>query len=913
MIRKITSVMLIGAIGYAGVGFAENTDANVRKEINKLQDLIKEKPENSGLYIKLGKQCLQMRDWDGAVRSLKKARALRAAGREWMIPLGRAYLEQHQYQAILTEIQMADHWITEDILAQEVLLLRAHAYFHLNATKESTRIYEDLLQINSELGEAWYGLARTAFQNGDLDLAKKQLQLSKAHGYHDDIYMSPKIETMGYKDTGQSIEAYRTYSAKLKEKNTRAEGLLGLTYMTLLDENMEEFSMQATALYQYMPKSSEAMYLYALSAYQKGRISEATATLSRCLDIDNANQRAYYLLIKIYCEKADFLKARMRLEQLQAQAPDNPILLPLLAIVNFKLQFFDQASIYLGSLRAQAPQDYRWAALDGSFSLALQRADIALDRYHMAATLSQGQNIDAIDLSFVETKDPFYQRLKIAPSIALDTFVHKEALLTLQKIQLGAHEEAVLHATAFLKQSPNPLSNYFRGYAASQMEDFNDAIYFYEQALREQPLFLAALNKLAECYLHTGDFQNAEAQLILSRDIDEKNTETALLVARALDLQGRQEDTVAWLKEAIDKNPTYAEPAMALMMFYSKIGDTQRAYVLAKETITRFPENINVIEAFASIALQAKQYDDAFYAYEILNRKYPNTLKNLLALASCLIARNDDVKASDVLDRAFKIDPGNRSVLMLSMQIAKHRNQYDTVIELGEKVLYQDPMSVETYDLMGEVYVAQSNLSQANILYQEAFESVPSVHFLEKLFHVRMALGASTSALQGLEDWLVLHPEDMAIRHQLAAAYAQLQDYMKAILIYEHLLLDNHSDVVALRNLSELYGRYDTRRSLDFAERAYALDPQDSNNMNAFGWALVMGGSTQKGMSLLQKAADKDPENMEVRYHLAIGKKKSGDLEGARQDLTIVLQSAKSSILRDAANTTLQSMSKKSS
>jgi cytochrome c-type biogenesis protein CcmH/NrfG len=77
------------------------------------------------------------------------------------------------------------------------------------------------------------------------------------------------------------------------------------------------------------------------------------------------------------------------------------------------------------------------------------------------------------------------------------------------------------------------------------------------------------------------------------------------------------------------------------------------------------------------------------------------------------------------------------------------------------------------------------------------------------------------------------------------------------------------------------------------AEDAVKLAPGNPVILDTLGWILVdssENGDPARGLAFLRQALAKTPDARDIRYHLAAGLKKTGDLDGARKELAALMK-----------------------
>src|SRR5262249_31271875 len=75
----------------------------------------------------------------------------------------------------------------------------------------------------------------------------------------------------------------------------------------------------------------------------------------------------------------------------------------------------------------------------------------------------------------------------------------------------------------------------------------------------------------------------------------------------------------------------------------------------------------------------------------------------------------------------------------------------------------------------------------------------------------------------------------------------------------------------------------DKDRSLQLAQLAKEVSPDDPSISDTLGWILYNRGVYQQAFTLLKESATKLPENPEIQYHLAMAARKVAATQPAKQ------------------------------
>ena len=81
----------------------------------------------------------------------------------------------------------------------------------------------------------------------------------------------------------------------------------------------------------------------------------------------------------------------------------------------------------------------------------------------------------------------------------------------------------------------------------------------------------------------------------------------------------------------------------------------------------------------------------------------------------------------------------------------------------------------------------------------------------------------------------------------------------------------------------------DLEKALTLAKKAKELAPDDPSISDTLGWIYYQRGIYEAALSALRQASEKLPTNAEIRYHYGMALLKTGDKDGAKQELTTAL------------------------
>ena len=86
-------------------------------------------------------------------------------------------------------------------------------------------------------------------------------------------------------------------------------------------------------------------------------------------------------------------------------------------------------------------------------------------------------------------------------------------------------------------------------------------------------------------------------------------------------------------------------------------------------------------------------------------------------------------------------------------------------------------------------------------------------------------------------------------------------------------------------------GKKDLDRSLELAEKARSLKPDNPSVLDTLGWVNYRKGNMQQAVEWLKKAHDRSAGNPVINYHLGMAYSQIGNQEQAKQYLQTALVS----------------------
>jgi putative PEP-CTERM system TPR-repeat lipoprotein len=708
------------------------------------------------------------------------------------------------------------------------------------------------------------GLAETHFQRG-LELADDQEDVqaqSRALSGLGDVYLA--------KD---DVEGARTVANRMMEMSPGAPSAMYLaSRIAYIDEDWVKAENLLQGVLQRVPNYRPAQLLLGSVHLQNGNLGQAEMYLAAVVAAMPNSNDARNLLAQTRLQQQDARAAQVLLQpNLDGPAP-NPGSLALAAQASVSLGDFDQAVEYLKRAAEADPENV---------AAQLNLATTLL----MASRIDEAQSIlDSVDFSGDDANS-----------------YRGDVLSVMSLVQSGATVTALEKAIALKDQWPeNARVLMMVGSLQMMSDDVSAARETFEQAVKVAPNDILSIRFLAAAEEKNGDFAAATKRNLEIIDLEPNDlaaiTGLARLSAGANDLEGARH----WLDRAVAADPQNLAIRKTLGRWMLSQRDFEAARNLAEETIELAKDNDDAHRLLGHALLNLGEPEAAINSFTTAIGLNPNEPEYYTALARTHIAAGDREAAQDTIAAGYESNPGHLQMGLLFAQVNINSGDVEAAQQIADKLEEAHPNNSTPLALQGELLLRSGKASEAAAKYEQALRIEDSPRLAARTFQVRKVAGLP-DATQPLTRHLEKNPLNTEVRTFLAQAYQVEGDNQSAIKEYETVLNTAPENHVALNNLAWTYFEVDDPRAADTAKRAYEVAPDDGSVIDTLGWILLQKGELDEGVRLLQKAAATSTDNLDIRYHLAVGLAKQGKNAEAIGILESVLSSEGSFTSRDEA------------
>jgi putative PEP-CTERM system TPR-repeat lipoprotein len=439
------------------------------------------------------------------------------------------------------------------------------------------------------------------------------------------------------------------------------------------------------------------------------------------------------------------------------------------------------------------------------------------------------------------------------------------------------------------KRFPNdPVTKNLRGLVHVARGNKQAAAQAFESAQKLKPDFFPAASNLARLDLIDANPNAARKRYDVVLQANPTHLATLLAKAELEALYGNLRTSVELLQRAVKAHAKILQPKVMLTTAYVALDDMQSATALVEEVVALHPEDPIALVLAANVQMRAGNVNRTIQAMNRLVQLSPTPGTHLeLARAQGWANRDSDAEAS--IRKALQLR-GNFAPAQIALAgFLAERGRTQEALQFARSVQAAQPKSSIGFMLEGEIHERQKKWDEAIAAYRAALKREPMGFIASSLYRAQARGGNAKGGLAELEQWIDKHPNDRLSRLAAAVAHVEAGDFKSAAAGYEALLKKNARDADALNGLAWAYHKLNDQRALRFAEAGYSAAPLSPSAQDTLGWILVQNGDLARGRDLLKAAAKAAPDNLDIRFHLAVALHKSGDVAAAREELQALL------------------------
>lgn len=880
----------------------------IRSAAIELKNVLRNDPSNVDARSLLGRVALADGDAEAAAKELQRARELGAEEQDYMVPLGRALLRIDRPDEVL---DLDPDLLSDPRERANLVALHGNALLLKEDLDEAVDRFATAQRLQPDHAEALVGMARVQIARGERDKAEVALRrviarepdLAVAHGVLGRLQMDAAQYEQAEASLQAAVEAAQS-PALVRERLM----YLGWWVEALLAQGKAARAQQiATIMIDIAPNHPMVLFQAARADFESGDYDEVILRTQQIIASYPEYEAARMLLAAAALAKENFALAETHLSSLASAHPNNVEVGKLLAQARMNLGSAEAALEALQPLLDAGSNDPRVLAMAGSASLLSGRRAEGLD--FLARGVESGGSDLAIQQqavsSLIEAGEPrrALQILDGMPQQWRD--LNYAALRLAALLDTGAVDEARALADEVVTQHPQEAEAYRIAATFHTRSGENPAA----RALLSAGLELDPDNRrllMSLTRLDLADGRVAEARTRFEQRLQKDPGDLLALItmAQIFESEGDLEGAVAFLEQARKRNPDSATAPITLSRYYVDRGNIELAMERAEQAVSVAPQDGEALTALGKAQIEAGRHSEALGTLERAVRYAPNFVDARFELARAQFKLGLADGGAKSLREVLRIDPEHLGARVSLTRLESLRGNYAAALKTAASLKQNFPDRAEPEVLEGDIHIMRKHYNDAIAAYDRAARLVDNRTITIKRYDARRRAGRADSH-EVLEDWLTRHPDDLQVLVTLAQAYAENGHPDKAIASYEEVLRREPDNLVALNNLAWIYadagGAANLEKGLAIARRAHESVPTNGAVADTYGWLLLKQGKLDRATSVLRQAARDEPDNPDIRYHLAVALHRAGASQEAKELLDSTLAGSDDFPSRDEA------------
>ncbi len=851
--------------------------------IIQLKNALQNSPDNPEARFALGSIYVESGDPVSAEKELRRAASLGIKPDRIAPVLGKALLNQGQFQKALDETAPA----AGVAQSAEVLSLRGNAFFGLRKPDQARDSYQNALVAKPDFTPALVGLAKHAAVTGDN---------AAANGYADKAVLKDASNIDAWllkgdlmRASNDNVAAVKAYdeAVKLNPANLVALNARANVYTALA--KYVEAKKDLDAARKIMPNSLPVAYSQAVLDATQGNNKAALDSLQLVLKSAPDHMPSVLLSGVVQLALGNNEQAEQALKKYVAADPGNNYARKVLASLYTKIGQPAEAMAVLTPALAQSPKDSQLMMIAGESLMGDRQYGKATEYFEKANALTPGVAVihTALGMSKLGQGDNSNALTELERATSLDDKSSKSGmLLVMTQLRLKQYDKAMASVDALEKKQPNdPQVQNMKGGVYLGLNNPAAARASFEKSHALSPTFFPAVENLARLDLQEKHPEAARQRLEAFIAANKNSVPAMNTLASIAAATGQTQEATGWLEKAVAVAPDAVGPQIELGRQYIRTGAKDKALATAQKLYGKNENSPETVEFLGQCQALNNDLPAALISFNKLATLKPMLSRPHVRIASVHLAMQHTPEATASLEKALSLQADDLEAQVLLFSLYGKANNFDAALKIANQVEKQRPKEYIGFAMEGDVYAAQKKFGLAQKSYEQAYSQTKNQETLIKLHGVMVAGGREKEADAMLLKALDENPAAVQSRLYMGNRFMAQGNRKAAIGQFERALVATPQNPALLNNLANAYQLEKDPRALETAEKAFKVAPANASVMDTLGWLLVEKGADPRGLGLLQKARAQAPANEEIQLHLGIGLMKAGDKAGARKEL----------------------------
>ncbi len=720
--------------------------------------------------------------------------------------------------------------------------------------------FKNVLQIDPKDSEGRYQLAETL---------SKQGEIRKAFAHYRSLASSDETHVMSRVRVGQLFlmsrnldEAEKMLNEALALAPDDNEVLLFQATVNLVKNNIDEAVKSIEKVLQQSPGFSSAIVMRAAIYTRTGEIESAVKLLKQGIVDAPDNEEMHVMLAKLYHKQKLMAEAESELKKLIEIKPDSLVHYKRLTEFYLLEKQMEKAEKVLRSAVKQNPDDEA-----AQFYLI----DFLANKY------SPDKAINELSALISQSPEAYALRFKLA-ALQMGKKDLAAAEATLNKVveldKLGASGIKARNALARL-------------YASTKRVD--QAKELIKIVLEENPRDAEALTLRGQFALADKKIPDAIADFRAALVGQPENIKLLKLLSSAQIANNDAELALENLQKIVSIAPSDIEARLRVVELLFRLGKPEQAEADVLAALKLDTKNKKSLEYLFKIKMLQKKWDKAQDVSEQIRTVGGDAAKGYYLSGLAYQAEKKWQESIKAFKQTLLLKPGSVEPLTQMVKSYLLLDQSGNALSYLNKVVREKKDHFVAYNLMGEVFLRDKKLIDAEKAFRQAVEIKPEwFSVYRNLALVSLMNKDKAGAIEVLKNGIEKTKGSIGLIEMLASIYKKDNDHNKIIDLYEQAYKLHPDSVIVINNLVSFLAEYGgSQETLDRAEKLAAPLEKSKNPsiLDTAGWIAYKQGHYEKAQKILESVVEMNGDVAEINYHMGMIYYKLGDNESARNYL----------------------------
>lgn len=753
--------------------------------------------------------------------------------------------QEKNYKAAIIELKNA---LQKDSNNAEARYLLGITYYDNLDYRMAEQELRRALELSYERSKVMPALGKAMLM---LEVYQKVLDQIPVEGHASDTVQANILTLraralIGLNRTSQAQELLRAALAKQPEF---ADALVEQARIAAGERQIEETVSLVERALRSAPKHVDGLLIKGDLARARSDQTAAMEAFQKVVEVDPHNIPARLRIASLHIENNKASEAKKIISEIRRISPGNVMASHMQALVDFRAGEYVAANENIQRVLKTVPDYLPSILLAGAILTEMRSYEQA--RSHLARVLARAPG-------------NIYARRLLATTFA----------------RTGQLERAIEVLQPALKQAPDeiPLLS-LAGEIHLQRGEFGKAADYFDKASKGDPKNALTRSKLGLSRMASGDADRGLADLELAVTIDEKKSQTGLVLILT-HFRLKNFDQALKAAELLEKKqPDSAVVSNLKAVIYLAKRDVPNARKAFQRALEIQPAFFAATRNLAQLDLDEKNPKAARRRIEALLEKDKNNALALIALAELGTALGATPKERvDWLERARGADPKAMQPLLMLPSLYVQMGERRKALEIAQQAQAANPENPQFLDLLGFAQLSAGEKGRALVTYRAMVKLQPkSPYGLYRLADAQAGVGDFGAAAESLRQALAFKPGYTDASVALVSLEIRAKRYPAALSVARQVQKQSPKSYYGLSLEGDVLM---AERKFPLAIKAYESAQsiyKTSATLVRLYAAHVAAGRSEDGDALLEQGIKESPEDVTVRLYAAEVAVKRGD------------------------------------